>query len=175
MEDNNEIETFVPHSVEQCEMPSPLQYEVGEVCKCYYNKIEKPVSCDKVTQSIQKCQSFGRVIAKSGDGHKAEYRVKLFDPIDDVDVRNLPGCCLRKVKVVPYTFAEANKQIGRIVRSTDGSERMMVIAVYHEGNSVCMNDISVEEMMKDYEFIDNGAPCGSIVMLKADEAFGTKR
>lgn len=160
MKDDNSTDVFTP---------TPLEYSVGEVCKCYYNVIKRPAG-HKVSQLIQKCQSFGRVIEKN-PSDKKEYLVELFDPVDEEKTKRVPGCCLRKVKVVPFTMDEAAKNIGRTVKSNDGEVVMMLFAVCNDEGRVQVNDVDTDELLRDFTFCDNGAPCGNIVVLKADEAF----
>lgn len=170
MDNTNDIDVFVPSQYTQDENFTPLEYSVDEICKCYYNDVKKSAH-GKVSQSILKCQSYGKVVERN-QSDKREYTVELFDPIDDERIRRVPGCCLRKVKVLPFGLEDASKNIGRVVRSKDGNERMMIVSVSKDGSNVRINDIPVEVMFKDFEFVDNGSPCGKIVMLKADEAFG---
>jgi hypothetical protein len=170
MDSNSEIDVFVPQQSTQDESFTPLEYSVGEICKCYYNDVKKS-GHGKISQSILKCQSFGKVVERN-QSDKREYTVELFDPIDDDKIRRVPGCCLRKVKVIPFGFEDATRNIGRVVRSKDGDERMMIVTVSKDGSSVRVNDIDAEDLLGDFEFVDNGSPCGKIVMLKADEAFG---
>ena len=170
MDNANDIDVFVPSQYTQDENFTPLEYSVGEICKCYYNDINK-YAHGKVSQSILKCQSYGKVVERN-KSDKREYTVELFDSVDDNKIRRVPGCCLRKVKLLPFGFEEASRNIGRVARSKDGNERMMIVSVSKDGSNVRINDIPVEVMLKDFEFVDNGSPCGNIVMLKADEAFG---
>lgn len=153
---------------------TPLEYSIGEICKCYYNDIRKNGVNAKVTQSLLKCQSFAKVIERH-PGDKREYLVKLFDPFGEEDTKRVPGCCLRKVKVLPFESSDAVEHIGKKVRSKDGKDIMMLVSVSIDGDKVRINDIPADVLLKDFEFVDTGAPCGKIVMLKADEAFGNKQ
>lgn len=168
--DNNDIEIFVPSSSAQDENFVPLEYSIGEVCKCYYNDIKKS-NHGKISQTILKCQSYGKVVERN-KSEKREYTVEIFEPVDDNKTRHVPGCCLRKAKVLPFGFDEAIKNIGRTVRSKDGNDIMMIVSASRDGDNIRINDIPSEILLKDFEFVDNGSPCGKIVTLKADEAFG---
>lgn len=150
----------------------PLEYSVGEICNCYYNEVGRPQS-GNVSQSILKCHSFCKVLERNSDDRK-EYLVRLFNPVGDESNRRVPGCCLRKTKVLPYTFFEACRNIGKIAVSKDGDDAMMLVSVSKDGDNVRINDIPSKTLMEDFTF-ENGSPCGTIVMLKADEAFGNRQ
>ena len=170
---DSENDVFVPTQCTQDDNFTPLEYSVDEICNCYYNDVKKSLH-GKVSQTIQKCQSFCRVVGRDRSD-KREYTVELFDPVDDNRIRHVPGCCLRKAKVVPLSFDDAVRSIGEVVRSKDGKEYMMIVGVSKDGGAVRINDIPSSDMLREFEFVGSGAPCGKIVMLKADEAFGLQR
>ena len=147
---------------------SPLEYEVGETCKCYFSEIIKNRYA-RISQQINKCQSFGKVIAKNPENEKC-YTVQLFDA--EHTVKKLPGRCLRKVKVEPFGIADAKELIGKTVESSkEGKVVMMVVSVAEDHGVTLINELESEELLEEFVFSETGAPCGRIVMLKADEAF----
>lgn len=151
--------------------PEPLQYSVGEVCKCYFTEIHKNYTED-ISQQINKCQSYCRVVEKNPEDTK-EYSVMLFNGLKTI--KKLPGCCLRKVRLVPYTYKEACEKIGDIIESNDNSEdpsvSMMVSIVENgtEGEDVEVNNFSVKELAETFHYRYNDAPFCNIKMLHADE------
>ena len=159
-----------------------LEYSVGEICKCFYNDVIKyrcdcknsviKHGCDcKIIQTSHKCQGDCRVIEKNKTESGDIYTVEIFDPVSD-SVKKLPGCCLRKAKLVPYSKEDAINLIGQIVCTKERDEYMQIVAVSSSDEGVRINDIDVDTILEDFIFPENGAPCAKIVMLKADEAFG---
>lgn len=151
--------------------PEPLQYSVGEVCKCYYTEIRKNYT-DDIAQQINKCQSYCRVISKNIDDQK-EYSVMLFNGLQTI--KKLPGCCLRKVRLIPYTYKEACEKIGEILESNDSTNKgcvSMMVSVVEDGdgtNDVEVNNFSVKELAESFHYRYNDAPFCNIQMLHADE------
>lgn len=155
----------------------PLEYSVGEICKCFYNEAEKNEHSPQgsIVQTSYKCQGYCRVldvISKDGD-ERNSYRVEVFDPIGE-RIKVLPGCCLRKTKIVPFTKDEAIRHIGAIIHinSKAKEEYMMIVSVSEYDGIVRINDINAKVIAEDFVFASNGHPCAKIVTLKADEAFG---
>lgn len=146
-----------------------LEYSVGEVCKCFYNHITRGERDDAISQTTCKCQGFCRVIDRDPSDRR-EYTVEVFEPVGE-RIKRLPGCCLRKVKLLPYSASDAVGEIGKILRSVDGKEHMLVVAVSENAGEVLVNDIEASVLLKEFVHKDDGSPCGRIVMLKADEAF----
>lgn len=150
-----------------------LEYSVGEICKCYYNDMGViDENGGRVIQMNRKCQGYCRVIERN-PGNFHEYTVEVYEPVGG-KVKRLPGCCLRKVKILPYTKADAVNIIGRVVRSKSRDEYMQIVTVSDNGeDGIRVNDIDVNDLLEYYEHVaPDGYPCGKIVMLKADEAFG---
>ena len=150
--------------------PQPLEYSVGEICKCFYNSVTKHGYECAAVQTTSKCQGYCRVVEKNEKEHR-EYTVEVFNPVGD-RIKRLPGCCLRKTKLIPYTKEEAIRRIGSIVCSKDKTEYMQIVSVSIDGKNVRINDLTAKELLEDFVDAETGAPCGRIVMLKADEAFG---
>ena len=150
----------------------PLEYSVGEICKCFYNEAEKNEhTYMSIVQTSYKCQGYCRILEKNVEEYKITYTVEVFEPVGE-RIKKLPGCCLRKTKVVPFTKEEAVKLIGTTINSKSKEEYMMIVAVSEYDGIVRINDIKADAIANDFVFTSNGQPCGRIVMLKADEAFG---
>lgn len=146
-----------------------LEYKVGEVCRCYFTEIVKNKE-GRISQQINKCQSFGKIISKNDEDEK-QYLVQLFDK--EHTTKKLPGRCIRKVRVSPYTYEEASELMGSIIESNScGHPTMMSIAYVQDSDAgVIINSIPSEELLSDFVFKDTRAPCGKITVLSAEEAF----